>query len=135
MGCNIGIYNLHMRGMGGGEKLTLGLAERLSLDHKVTIFCGEQLDLQALEQFFAVDLSRVKAISLENHGPLAKLASKVPGIRGQATVSDHYRQLKKLNLDIFINFGRNEKRCERSFAASAGIERRNPDKPVNARFG
>ena len=32
---NIGVYNLHMRSLGGGEKLTLALAEHLSVAHNV----------------------------------------------------------------------------------------------------
>jgi hypothetical protein len=31
MRLNVGIYNLHMQALGGGEKLTLVLAEQLSL--------------------------------------------------------------------------------------------------------
>jgi len=46
--------------MGGGEKLTLVLAEHLSLAHNVFLFSAEPLDVSALEKFFDVDLSRVK---------------------------------------------------------------------------
>ena len=39
------------------------------------------------------------------------------------------------NFDVFINFRRNEHRSKRRFAASARIERRDSDQPMNARFG
>jgi hypothetical protein len=38
----IGIYNLHMRAMGGGEKLTLALAEHLSQAHNVSLVRGSR---------------------------------------------------------------------------------------------
>ena len=101
MRCNIGIYNLQMKAMGGGEKLTLVLAEHLSSTHNVSLFCAEPLDIPSLEQFFGVDLSRVTVTSLNSVGPLVRVAEKMFG--GLALSLHHYRQLKKTNLDIFIN--------------------------------
>src|SRR6185436_7801028 len=47
---NIGIYNLHMPTRGGGEKLSLVLAEHLSAHHNVRLFhCGE-LDVKSFEK-------------------------------------------------------------------------------------
>jgi glycosyltransferase involved in cell wall biosynthesis len=103
MRCKIGIYNLHMKAMGGGEKLTLVLAEHLSSTHNVRLFAAEALDIPSLEQFFGVDLSRVTVAPLNSVGPLRRVAAKVPGIRGLAFSLHHYLQLKKTNLDIFIN--------------------------------
>jgi glycosyltransferase involved in cell wall biosynthesis len=100
---NIGIYNLHMQAMGGGEKLTLALAEHLSLKHNVSLFCAEPLDVASLEQYFGVDLSRVKVNALEKMGPFSKFAGKVRGDSGSALSQQHYQQLRKLDLDIFIN--------------------------------
>ena len=97
---NIGIYNLHMRAMGGGEKLTLVLAEHLSLAHNVFLFSAEPLDVPSLEQFFDVDLSRVKVICLKNPGSLSRVLGRISG----SDVSLHHeRQLRSLELDLFIN--------------------------------
>ncbi|HYV12599.1 MAG TPA: glycosyltransferase [Pyrinomonadaceae bacterium] len=97
---NIGVYNLHMRAMGGGEKLTLVLAEHLSLAHNVFLFSAEPLDVPSLEQFFDVDLSRVKVICLKNPGSLSRVLGRING----SNVSLHHeRQLRSFELDLFIN--------------------------------
>ena len=100
---NIGVYNLHMRTMGGGEKLTLVMAEHLSSGHNVWLFYTDPLDITSLEQFFGVDLSRVKIMPLKSPGLLLKLMAKVRGKRAPAFSLHHYLQLRKLKLDIFIN--------------------------------
>ena len=100
MRSNIGIYNLHMRAMGGGEKLTLVLAEHLSLAHNVFLFSAEPLDVSSLEQFFDVDLSRIKVICLKTPGSLSRVLGKISG----SNVSLHHeRQLRSFELDLFIN--------------------------------
>lgn len=105
MACNVGIYNLHMRAMGGGEKLTLALAEHLSLAHNVSLFSAEPLDAASLEKFFGVDLSRITLRYLSTSvGPFSKVVAKVRGVRPPSSSAlHHYQQLKKLNLDVFIN--------------------------------
>jgi len=100
---NIGIYNLHIQAMGGGEKLTLVLAEHLSANHNVTLFTSETLDLPRLERFFDVDLSRVTVTRLEGPGPFLRLVRRLRGYQGTAFSLHHYLQLKKLGLDVFIN--------------------------------
>lgn len=100
---NIGIYNLHMRTMGGGEKLTLALAEHLSVGHNVRLFYDEPLDIASLEQFFGVDLSRVELMPLPPPGRLLRLMARVRGWRVPDFSLHHYLQLRKLGLDIFIN--------------------------------
>lgn len=100
---NIGVYNLHMRTMGGGEKLTLVLAAHLSRSHNVRLFHTDPLDLNSLEQFFGVDLSRVSPVRLEGPGTPLRLLAKVRGRRPPAFSLHHYLQLKRLNLDVFIN--------------------------------
>jgi glycosyltransferase involved in cell wall biosynthesis len=100
---NIGIYNLHMRSMGGGEKLTLALAEHLSAGHNVWLFYDEPLDIALLEKFFGVDLSRVKLSPLPHPGRLLSLMARVRGWRVPDFSLHHYLQLGKLGLDIFIN--------------------------------
>ena len=96
----VGIYNLHMRAMGGGEKLTLVMAEHLSLRHNVFLFCAEPLDIPSLEQFFAVDLSRITVVPLRGPGPFARVVARV---HGKPDPSHHYLQLRKFDLDLFIN--------------------------------
>src|SRR5678816_2026556 len=100
MRSNIGIYNLHLRAMGGGEKLTLVLAEHLSLGHNVFLFSAEPLDVSALEQFFDVDLSRVRVVCLKTPGSLSRVLSRVSGSN---VPLHHERQLRALQLDLFIN--------------------------------
>jgi glycosyltransferase involved in cell wall biosynthesis len=100
MKSNIGIYNLHMRAMGGGEKLTLVLAEHLSLAHHVFLFSSEQLDVSSLEEFFEVDLSRVKVISLQSPGMLSRVLARISRGNGLAL---HDRQLRSHEIDLFIN--------------------------------
>jgi glycosyltransferase involved in cell wall biosynthesis len=100
MRSNIGIYNLHMRAMGGGEKLTLVLAEHLSLAHNVFLFSAEPLDVSSLEQFFDVDLSRVKVICLKTPGSFYRVLGRISG--GNVSLH-HERQLRSLELDLFIN--------------------------------
>jgi len=89
-----------MQAMGGGEKLTLVLAEHLSLVHNVFLFSAEPLDVSSLEQFFDVDLSRVKVICLKSPGSLSRVLTKLSG----SNVSLHHeRQLRAHELDLFIN--------------------------------
>ena len=103
MRANVGIYNLHMRARGGGEKLTLVVAEHLSLAHNVSLFSAEPLDVPSLEQFFDVDLSRVKVICLKTPGPLSRILAKVSGSNQQSISLHHDRQLRSYELDLFIN--------------------------------
>jgi glycosyltransferase involved in cell wall biosynthesis len=103
MRCYIGIYNLHMRAMGGGEKLTVVLAEHLSVNHNVTLFSSQPLDIPLLERFFGVDLSRVSVSLLTDPGPVLQVVERVRGYRLPAFSVHHFLQIKKLNLDVFIN--------------------------------
>jgi len=92
-----------MQAMGGGEKLTLVLAEHLSLEHKVWLFCARPLDVASLERFFEVDLSRVNVVPLKTIGPLSRVRARVQGSGTLALSWHHFLQLKKYNLDILIN--------------------------------
>ena len=102
MGSNIGIYNLHMRAMGGGEKLTLVLAEHLSLSHNVWLFCAEPLDISLLESFFDVDLSRITVVPL-NAKKVFRAFGRLRGLGATASILQHHLQLRKFKLDLFIN--------------------------------
>jgi len=96
----IGIYNLHMEAMGGGEKLTLALAEHLSLKHNVLLFSDQDLDVPSLEKFFGVDLSRIVVKRLDSPD---SLIANVLGRNRRTHTPHHFLQLKDLNLDLFIN--------------------------------
>jgi hypothetical protein len=89
-----------MEAMGGGEKLTLVLAEHLSLKHSVLLFSDQELDVPSLEKFFGVDLSRVKVRCLDSPDGLI---ANVLGRNRRTHAPDHFLQLKGLNLDLFIN--------------------------------
>ena len=89
--------------MGGGEKLTLVLAEHLSLGHNVFLFSAEPLDVSSLEQFFDVDLSRVKVICLKTPGSLSRVLARMTGTNGPSVSLHHERQLRSYELDLFIN--------------------------------
>lgn len=99
----IGIYNLHMQTRGGGEKLTLILAEHLSVNHDVWLFHSGELNLRSLEQSFAVDLSRIKLVPLKRPGLTWRAVAKLRGQRIPSFSLHHYSQLAKLKLDLFIN--------------------------------
>lgn len=92
-----------MQALGGGEKLSLVLAEHLSYKHNVSLFSMQTLDCKFLQEFFNVDLSRVKFVSLRPMGLVSRGLMKVRGRHAPNFPIDHYLQLKKLNLDLFIN--------------------------------
>jgi glycosyltransferase involved in cell wall biosynthesis len=99
---NIGIYNLHMPTRGGGEKLTLVLAEYLSRNHQVHVFHNAPLEPGVLEETFAVDLSHVQFTELDRIKLPLRMLAKVRG-RKVPFSAHHYLQLKKLKLDLFVN--------------------------------
>jgi glycosyltransferase involved in cell wall biosynthesis len=99
---NIGIYNLNMPTRGGGEKLTVVLAEHLSRNHNVQLFHDVPLERKLLEDTFGVDLSRVKFTQLDRIGPPLRVLARLRGRRTPFS-THHYLQLKKLKLDLFIN--------------------------------
>ncbi len=99
----IGIYNLNMEARGGGEKLTLVLASHLSGTHIVQVFHNTQLDIDALEKTFAVDLSRVKFTKLTPPNLPLRMLAKIRGAVTSPFSLPHYRQLNRFNLDLFLN--------------------------------
>jgi len=103
MKLNIGIYNLQMRAMGGGEKLTLVLAEHLSVTHNVWLFTSDQPDIGLLEEYFAVDLSRVDVVALNGSGSLAPVMRRFRNTVPLTLPHPHFRQLQKFRLDLFVN--------------------------------
>lgn len=92
----IGIYNQHIRAMGGGEKRTLAMAEHLSRRHRVSLIVPYKLDTERLEHYFNVDLSRVEITVLNR--------STIPRFQKRWFIEDAYfNQIKDLNLDLLIN--------------------------------
>lgn len=108
MKLNIGLYNLYMIARGGGEKRTLVLADHLSRKHNVSLLVKEPLDLPALENYFEVDLRRIKVVVMEQTDFLSRrlAAAHHPRAARLQALTDELRQLrqiKSLKLDLFIN--------------------------------
>ena len=86
----IGVLNLNMAAMGGGEKRTLVMAEHLRHNAEVFLIAGAETDLPALEKYFDVRLNGVRVI----------VAPAAPeGNREKALES----AIRELRLDLFIN--------------------------------
>ncbi len=99
----IGIYNLHMRTLGGGEKRTLAMADHLSRTHEVYLITQAMPDLAFLERYFDVDLSRIHVLLLKEP---AQQRLRLPGsapLQNQQVRYAHFRQIRALKLDVFIN--------------------------------
>jgi glycosyltransferase involved in cell wall biosynthesis len=102
----IGIINLNMGARGGGEKRTLALAEHLSRSHQVWLLVNEQIDRPSLEQYFGVDLSRVRSVALdEEYRSVIKSKERPRWGRLNALAAQHSlsRRIKSLKFDVFIN--------------------------------
>lgn len=114
----IGVYTLAITGGGGGEKSTSVMAERLSRNHDVFFVVGEPCKAAQLESYFAVDLSRVRLVSL--HLPVQDMLRRCSGsvvapLAARAPldlVHSHLRrvleptyssQIRALGLDLLIN--------------------------------
>lgn len=104
----VGIYNPHIHTMGGGEKVTLALAEKLSQQYHVDLIVRDKVQKKKFEEFFNVNLKKVSIIILAKESfiirALASPRLRLPGrIREIISSRCDYAQLKKLDLDIFIN--------------------------------
>ena len=55
----IGISDMYLDALGGGEKYMLSLAEALSKDHEVFLFWNDSEILTAITRRFAIDMSRI----------------------------------------------------------------------------
>lgn len=106
MGATIGIYNWCMGAKGGGEKLSLVMAEHLSRSHNVWLFAPQGSDAGELEHYFDVDLSRVKIATLSSPALPFRALALARGRLGDdqsGALLHHYLQLRKFKLDVFIN--------------------------------
>lgn len=88
----IGILNLNMAAMGGGEKRTLVMAEHLRRNAEVFLIAGAEADLPALETYFGVRLDGVRVV-------VAPAAPPEGSRRDEALES----AIRELRLDLFIN--------------------------------
>jgi glycosyltransferase involved in cell wall biosynthesis len=108
MNARIGIYNLRMSGGGGGQKRTLAVAEHLSHRHRVFLIVGEDCQVDALQDYFHVDLSRVELVRVRS--AIAACLNRIDKGGSSAenfarlTESGHFRTIQSLELDLFINF-------------------------------
>lgn len=103
----VAIYNPYLGAMGGGERLTVAMAEALSREHKVEILADKHFgspSIPQLEEYFGVALPGVKVIDLETLGShsVAKLPWPFSNIQ-LASDFRSYRDLRLANYDIFIN--------------------------------
>lgn len=104
----IGIYNPHIKTMGGGEKVAVAMAESLSRDNSVMLIVRDKINKKKFEKYFNVNLGRVEIVVLPKGGKTARLLGSpllpLPGrAREIIASSNDYRQLKQLKLDLFIN--------------------------------
>jgi glycosyltransferase involved in cell wall biosynthesis len=96
---SVGIYNLHFKARGGGEKRTLVLADHLSRSCRVVLFSPELLDLAALEAYFDVNLRRVEVVVLGSR-------------------EEDFARIAAMDLDRFVN---NSYRSELPCPARSGV--------------
>ena len=90
-----------MEGMGGGDKLTLTLAEHLAKSHTVFLFTIKPLDLSYCEAYFDLELSKIKVVVLNQP---ERIFTSVAGVRRlyyHRMYMVHYRQIRKFDLDLF----------------------------------
>lgn len=103
----IGIYNLNIQARGGGEKVTLVMAEHWSRDHDVLLIVPDSPDVSALQAYFDVDLSRVQIVALNEKRSLVQSAATSPRLpasgRAAFAHASAFAQMKALKLDVFVN--------------------------------
>lgn len=108
----IGIYNPYLSTMGGGEKVTVAIAELLSADHEVLLIVHDskinaELSLKKVGDYFKADLSKVKLVRLPKDNLFFRqviVRLPLPGrFRQLLFVANDTRKLKGLGLDLFVN--------------------------------
>jgi glycosyltransferase involved in cell wall biosynthesis len=104
----IAIYNPYLETMGGGEKVCLGLAEVLSKikGNEVHLITHDKVNLNALEKYFDLDLSKVKVYVVRFDTLIMKILSHLP-LPGTINNFIHdikvLWSIKKRGFDMFVN--------------------------------
>ena len=102
----IGIYNPNLSTMGGGEKVCVALAEVLSSGNDVLLVTYETVEKEKLESYFGTNLQKTQISILPRSKFLTKIQPSrlIPKHIKKALENHHvYKEVKKLNLDIFVN--------------------------------
>ncbi len=104
----IAIYNPYLSTRGGGEKLCLSLAETLShkKDTHVTMLTYDNVDLDALGNYFKLDLSKVDVTVMHLDTWFMRLVrlSKLPiGLKNFFYDQRNISHMRKYKFDIFVN--------------------------------
>ncbi|MBN1502102.1 glycosyltransferase family 4 protein [Candidatus Woesearchaeota archaeon] len=100
----IAIFHPQLRTFGGGELISLIIADSLSRKHEVTIYSPFNADKKELEKFFDVNLSRVEIRQL---GFLSSLVSRIPFIKTLKT-SFYVRDMMSIKgSDLIFDTGTN----------------------------
>lgn len=103
---HIGMYNAYLNTKGGGEKVFLATAERLSKNHRVTLLTHERTDLKELGKYFNLDLSKLQIKLVSKNTPFYNIVSHLPvpgSFKDLLRDFRLYRSFKKQNYDLFIN--------------------------------
>lgn len=104
----IGIYNPYIETKGGGEKMSLALAETLAEDKNNDVFLitHSEVKLELLADYFKLDLTRVKSFKINTDTVFLKIIRRLH----LPSMAQHFffdivaqRTLKKKNFDVFIN--------------------------------
>jgi glycosyltransferase involved in cell wall biosynthesis len=104
----IGIYNPYLDTRGGGERITLALAEVLSKqpNTQVSLISHKKADLDAHGHYFQIDLSKVDNFVVDVDTPFLRLVSRLP-LPGRVRNLMHDirvgRAVKKAGYDVFVN--------------------------------
>jgi len=103
----IGIYNPYLDTRGGGEKVTLAMAEVLAKHgHTVRLITHGPVDIKGLGDYMGVDLSRVD-IDVVELSSIARFVHHLPlvpqGIKRLMADWTTFRTLRRKNYDVFIN--------------------------------
>ncbi|MEP6757013.1 MAG: glycosyltransferase family 4 protein [Chthonomonadales bacterium] len=93
-----------MASLGGGEKQTLVLAEHLSKSHEVYLFTVTHIDRAYVENYFDVDLSKVKIVELRDPTHTLKWVPGISRLYFHRLHNVHYWHIREFKLDVFINY-------------------------------
>ena len=103
----VAIYNPYLETRGGGEKLSLAIAEYLSSNYEVTLISKSKNNLSKLEEYFSLDLSKCKLTIIDNKSKFfSRLSARLHFPRRlNSLIGEYYdyKKIKKANYDLFIN--------------------------------